>query len=104
MNVLIDPTMPEDEIRLETPTQIVRMTNMGRPRVLEPTSIDKLKPGERFAVDPEMMYIPLQWREPDRNPNPLMRALGFTSNPETCIHYRKRFRTRWICSDCGVSL
>lgn len=42
----------------------------------------------------------------DWNPSPLMRALGYTRNPDTCRHERKGFTPRdgWWCKECGDSL
>lgn len=37
------------------------------------------------------------------NPDPFMRANGFTRNPAMCIHNKTRFTAGvWICSECGV--
>lgn len=29
---------------------------------------------------------------------------GYTHNPATCVHIHQRYKTRWICSDCGRDL
>ena len=77
-------------------------------KALEPTSIDKLPSGARWQpsdgervkdVFPETMRVPLMY-----HPNPIMRALGYHADPAFCIHHRKRFRTRWVCADCGKIL
>jgi hypothetical protein len=40
------------------------------------------------------------------NPSPFMRALGYTRNPDTCIHMRKGFTPSygWWCKECGEAL
>lgn len=38
---------------------------------------------------------------PLRHPRSFMRRLGYLNNPASCAHGRKRFRTQWICMDCG---
>lgn len=108
--------MPEDEIRLVTPTQMVRIVNVGEPKALEPTAIDKVsgkekwlgidcgQPGEDYGVtqvfDTRNFAPPVSW-----NPSMELRNLGYTRNPATCGHARKKFTAssmRWRCSDCGV--
>lgn len=69
---------------------------------LEPTSIDKAPRDWKFterqtipANDaPADPYMPTAWQ----------RARGYWADPETCLHHRTTFITRWRCSDCGVEL
>lgn len=37
------------------------------------------------------------------NPDPLMRRMGYTANPDTCRHFRKAYdpQSGWSCRDCG---
>ena len=77
----------------------------GKPKVLEPTSIDKATPEWRFGVD-YASATPAEQVEPLR-PTPLMRALGYTRHPYDCSHYRKRLMlgsTIWRCAECGSQL
>jgi hypothetical protein len=79
-----------------------RLTD-GR-RALEPTSIDKLKPGERWSSNDaarmsapyfEGMRIPLQYDNVGRN---------YWTRVEHCRHYVKIFNHYWTCKDCGTRL
>ncbi len=81
----------------------MRRLKDGR-RAIEPTSIDKITTKEKFSIDPDVEFIRAEMDSTDWNPNSYMRSLGFMRNPENCIHYRKRFKTRWICSECGANL
>ena len=60
----------------------------GKPKVLEPTSIDKATPEWRFGIDyasaKDVGYVEIL------RPILLMRALGYTRHPYDCSHYRKR--------------
>lgn len=80
-----------------------------RRKALEPSSIDKLPREERWRpsdeaqtkdVFPDTMQAPLMYRHPDW----FMRQMGFHANPMYCTHHRRRFKTRWVCMDCGKEL
>jgi hypothetical protein len=74
-------------------------------RAIEPTSIDKASPAQKFGLDMPSAR-PEEWDEPLR-PSPLMRRLGYTAHPDACTHHRKRLMlgsTEWHCKDCGVAL
>jgi hypothetical protein len=84
-----------------------RLTN-GR-RALEPTSIEKGRPGERFLRDEEAVQLVDVGDRVDSSRYVVsiwMRRMGYHADPATCIHYRKTFttRTKWVCSDCGTFL
>lgn len=74
-------------------------------KVIQPTSVEKMKPGQRFEASGEWMRDvrtnALDWIG---HPDAYMRSRGYHANPATCIHHRKKFRTRWVCSDCGTLL
>lgn len=39
------------------------------------------------------------------NPFPAMRSMGYTRNPDTCLHERKQYYSgKWSCSLCGDRL
>lgn len=39
------------------------------------------------------------------HPDPSMRRLGYTMNPDRCIHFRKSYYSgKWTCTDCGEPL
>ena len=67
-------------------------------RMLPPPAIDGLT-GEILSPSfrlPEVRQY---------NLSPIMRALGYTKNPDTCIHHRRQYYNgRWSCQDCGDSL
>lgn len=73
----------------------------GRPKAIEPTSIDKATPEQRFGVDMPSAKLEV-YDEP--TVSPLMRRLGYTRHPYACDHYRKRMylgsKVR-ECMDCG---
>lgn len=96
--------MPEDEICLETSTQIVRMVNVGKPRAIEPTSIDKAPAAYKFGWNHASAMPEVTTYTPEEFYQPYAGKRKYTANPATCIHHRKRFKTRWVCSDCGTDL
>lgn len=75
------------------------------PGALQPTSIDKVSPAERFALDSEAIRSAV--REYERGgilPSPLMKSLGYTRHPMDCHHTRMKYTEsamRWRCADCG---
>lgn len=81
-------------------------------KVLEPTSIDKISPAERFGLDTPQMRSVMDGlyaqAELDRYyVTPLMRRLGITKHPAICGHDRKKFADyamKWVCMDCGTDL
>jgi hypothetical protein len=68
---------------------------------IDPTSIDKATPAIKFDAMPSAK--PPVFAEPYR-PNLWQRVHGYTADPATCGHHHSRFRTRWICADCGEDL
>lgn len=68
---------------------------------IEPTSIDKATLAIKFDAMPSAK--PPVFAEPYR-PSLWQRIYGYTANPVTCGHHHSRFRTRWICADCGSDL
>ncbi len=89
-------------------------------KAIQPTSVmlpsKQPKPGETttFAesiradpqtrsADPGLVYTRFLEHLLD-HPSPMMRRLGYTRNPATCIHHRKRYITSRTCMDCGMSL
>ena len=81
-------------------------------KVLEPTSIDKISPAERFGPDTPQMRSAMdrmyEQAERDRyRVTPLMRRLGITRHPAICTHGRKKFADyamKWVCMDCGADV
>lgn len=111
----IDPAMPEDEIRLETSTQIVRIVNVGK--AIEPTSYDSPSLRRRREQAGPMAGVVDQvitsegreerFRTPVWHPDREMRRQGYTRNPAICVHERKRMSSatmQWRCRDCGTDL
>lgn len=121
-NIGCDPDMPEDEIRLVTPTQIVRMVNVGKLKAVEPDAVEKMPKGYSLSIDEGigtdkgiMQVYDTRTNTLERkwvldqylSVSPLMRRLGYTRNPHDCLHFRKRMylgMTRFQCSDCGELL
>lgn len=78
-----------------------------RPRAIEPMSIDKPPAGWMFGFEEATANSTdrtVYWQQETYRPNFWQRMNGFHANPSTCIHHRKRFITRWVCSDCGTDL
>jgi hypothetical protein len=131
--VVINPDVPENEVRLVTRNSIVKLTNCGpvssgkitkegivpfteedvftgqlevvAPKVLQPTSIEKISAAERFAPDSDgvrSLCRPLDFL---LRPSLLMRRMGYTRHQMTCAHERKKmseFSLKWRCADCGM--
>ena len=70
-------------------------------RVLQPTSFDKVSAEERILRDMKSAFIEVYGEDPFLNP---LRHYGYTANPATCPHIHQRFKTKWICADCGKDL
>jgi hypothetical protein len=101
--------MPENELALVDRGEVVhRITNVGKPKAIEPDAIQT--PGRKVDWTKRVVtnvgdFERLQ--APTWNPSPLMRALGFTRNPMTCAHNRKRLMLgsdTWRCAECGEEL
>lgn len=80
-------------------------------KVLEPTSIDKISPAERFGPNPEHVravnVLYEQYIKDSVRVTPLMRRMGITQHPAVCKHPKKFFADysmRWRCSDCKTDL
>lgn len=106
MPIGVDPEIPEDEVRLVSATQMVRLVNLGKPKPIEPASIDKTTAAYKFGWNHASAspYIEAIRMEDYYRPNLWQRIHGYTANPYTCGHYKKRFKTRWVCIDCGSEL
>lgn len=102
-----------DEGRSRTETGIMRMLDQHAPRkAIEPDAFTspsheaRKRQGIASAIgnvstnEGWMTKIEI----PKWNPNFYMRMLGYTANPMTCPHMHKRFKTRWLCADCGEEL
>lgn len=82
-------------------------------KALEPSAIEKMPRGYFLGIDhaaPGSQDKMVQVFPPAVDPeyvSPLMRRLGYTRNPLTCGHYRKRLylgTTQWLCAECGERL
>lgn len=112
--IRLDPEMAEDELHLRTPTQLVKIVNLGKPKALEPTSFDspsmwrrrRREGGIRAATGLVVTNEGHQelFATPTWHPDAHMRKLGYTRNPAICGHEHKRFRTHWVCADCGTEI
>src|ERR1700744_3452195 len=89
-NIEIDPNMPEDEIRLVSGTSMVRMVNVGKPKAVKPTEIEKMPKGYSLSIDPcvgkdktivQIYDTKKNTLESEYSVSPLMRRLGFNRHP-----------------------
>src|SRR6185312_15819138 len=75
-------------------------------KILQPTSVER--PGEwggRFERSPETMRDILPPFHISNFFDGYMFSLGYTKNPATCHHDRKKMTDstmRWRCMDCGT--
>lgn len=82
------------------------MERLGKPGAIEPTAVEKITPETKFGMDMPSAKVEAYLND-TFGVSPFMRRLGFTSNPRTCAHYRKRMylgMERFQCSDCGALL
>lgn len=86
---------------------------LGKPGALEPDKIEQMPKGYYLGIDTGLSESYTVWSHPSGwpwdiwNPSPLMRRLGYTRNPATCGHEKKRLMlgsTQWRCADCGTEL